>query len=192
MSDTIADTITDDALPGWRAVIHYDMSASEPYGDALAPALLVWDRWDRGRPEWGSQVYRPTDADTIAGAFRHYADDDLFTRYLRIWHGVTTVEHVSHRDGTVLIFDTADWRSHVGMPEHALPADLSGEAHEWRAYVDGDVYGVVVEHHRTGTTTWDDDRTDDVDDWEHVDSCWGFFGFEYATERATEMLHEAT
>lgn len=49
---------------------------------------------------------------------------------------------------------------------------LEGELAEWRQYFEGDVYGYVVEDANG----------------EHLDSCWGFYGLEYAVEEAREML----
>lgn len=49
---------------------------------------------------------------------------------------------------------------------------LRGELEVWNQYLDGDVYGYKV--------------TDETG--EHVDSCWGFYGFEYAKEEAREAL----
>lgn len=45
----------------------------------------------------------------------------------------------------------------------------------WNQYLSGDVWGVVIED-RNG---------------EHVDSCWGYYGLEYARQEAAEMLKQA-
>ena len=42
----------------------------------------------------------------------------------------------------------------------------------WNQYLSGDVYGYIVEN--AGG--------------EHLESCWGFYGFEYAKERALDAL----
>jgi hypothetical protein len=46
-------------------------------------------------------------------------------------------------------------------------------------YLTGNVYGVIIE-------------SVDGDDVEEVDSCWGFYGHDYATEEAARMLAEHT
>jgi hypothetical protein len=51
---------------------------------------------------------------------------------------------------------------------------LRGEVATYAQYLEGDVYGIVI--------------TDP--DGEEVDSCWGFYGFEYAKEEAGRMLKE--
>lgn len=49
---------------------------------------------------------------------------------------------------------------------------LEGELGEWRKLFEGDVYGYVVEDSRG----------------ELLDSCWGFYGLEYAVEEGKSML----
>lgn len=49
---------------------------------------------------------------------------------------------------------------------------LEGELDEWRKLFEGDVYGYVVEDSRG----------------ELLDSCWGFYGLEYAIEEGKSML----
>jgi hypothetical protein len=196
MNDYDVETITREDRPGWRARIQIDISAGEPWGDALAPALVV--PYD-SKPYFGREVYVPADADSLLSVLRWYVErhgvhdgTDLFTRYLHMWCGTTADGSHSTRDGLVLVFDTPDWRSHVGLTDDHLPANLSGELAEWRAYFDGEIYGVTVERHRTGAVTWDDGTPDSIETWEPVESCWGFFGSEYAESEARRMLDEAS
>jgi len=51
---------------------------------------------------------------------------------------------------------------------------LRAEVNVFAQYLEGDVYGIVI--------------TDP--DGEQVDSCWGFYGFDYAKEEAERMLKE--
>jgi hypothetical protein len=51
---------------------------------------------------------------------------------------------------------------------------LRGEVKTYAQYLEGDVYGIII--------------TDP--DGEEVDSCWGFYGFNYAKEEAERMLKE--
>jgi hypothetical protein len=176
------DVITDDQYPGWRARLVHDEDAGQPCGDALAPALLVW----HGQPAtFATDVFVPRHQREIAHAYGHYADPVRFERYLRIVHGATTIVTVEDRDLTVWIFDTSDYRAHIG---HTGPIDVTGEHTEWRAWADGDVYGVVVENRHTGTTLWDDGGIDEVEQWRQVDSLWGLYGHDYATGTARELL----
>jgi hypothetical protein len=184
MSDNLSATVTDDRFPGWRARLIHDDCAGEPDGDALAPALLVPCR---GRPRPAKGVYLPVHAEQILAAWLHLADWDRFCRYLRMWHGVTAIAVASTADLDVFIFDTADYRDHVGVQP---PSDLSGEQGEWQAWLDGDVYGVQVERHHSGTTTWDDNTTTATSQWREVDAVWGLYGHEYATRYAHDLLHD--
>jgi hypothetical protein len=65
---------------------------------------------------------------------------------------------------------------------------VTGEHTEWRAWADGDMYGVVVENRHTGTTVWDDGGIDEVEQWRQVDSLWGLYGHDYAADTARELL----
>jgi hypothetical protein len=76
----------------------------------------------------------------------------------------------------VIVFDTADYRAHAGI---CGTADLSGEYHEWRSWLDGDVYGVIVEH-----------RTDE-NSWTRRDAVFGLYGWTYARQYAADLLTEA-
>jgi len=52
---------------------------------------------------------------------------------------------------------------------------LEGEVETYASYLEGDVYGYVVED----------------EDGEHVDSCWGFFGYDYCIEEAKQAADYA-
>ena len=178
------DVVTDRRLPGWRARLIVDDDAGEPWGDALAPALLIGrDRYVRV----AGDVYQDRHAGQITRAWQHFADHDLFSRYLRLSHGTTAVATAASGDTTVLTFDTSGYRAHVGI---AGATDLTGERAEWQAWLDGDVYGVVVEH-RTCTHRCIHCGHEELSGWVEVDACWGFYGRRYATEQALHLLRAA-
>lgn len=168
---TDQEIVTDDRYPGWRARIVADIEAGQPWGDALAPALLV----ERGHVQWASEVYQSKDADRILQAWRRL-DPQVFERYLRLAHGTTAIEQISERNLIVITFDTAGYREHVGI---SGPANLRGEYTDWRAWLDGDVYGVVIEHHTAASC------------WIHHDALYGLYGWPYAEAQARELLTEA-
>jgi len=148
----LGEIITDGRYPGWRVRLVHDEHAGQPWGDALAPALLVW----RGQPATlAADVFVPRHAHEIVHAHGRYADPVLFERYLRIVHGATAIATVEDRDLTVWIFDTSEFRAHIG---HTGPVDLAGEHAQWRAWTEGEVYGVVVERRHSGATVWDCQR----------------------------------
>lgn len=182
MSDDPYWIVADDRYPGWRARLAYEEYAGEPDGDALAPALVTAARC---KPYLAKGVYVPQAADAILAAWQHL-DRDTFGRYLRMFHGVTTIVVATNGQTDVLTFDTADFRRHVGIT--ATPADLTGERDEWQAWLDGEVYGVIVERHRSGTTSWDDGTATATERWQEVESMWGLYGHTYALEEAADLL----
>lgn len=114
----------------------------------------------------------------------------VFTRWARIFHGATVVEHRPH-DGA--------WSLWYVMPgklaETTWPAEkvIESEIKEYRAWAEGEVYGHIVEKNVTRIARDAEDRDDpELDDetteWEHVDSCWGYIGREYAEEAAREAF----
>lgn len=66
---------------------------------------------------------------------------------------------------------------------------IEAEARAYEQWCNGEVYGVVIvrdDDLGTDVVDWHDDY--DVDPEDVVDSCWGFFGMDWATEAAHEML----
>lgn len=55
------------------------------------------------------------------------------------------------------------------------------ELQMWR---DGDVWGYRVERE----THWFNASLDTMTTWEEVDSCWGFYGYDYARQSALEAF----
>lgn len=184
LSEDTAEVVTDQRLPGWRARLIVDEDADEPWGDALAPALLI----DRSAcPRIAAGVYQARHSDRIVHAWQHFTSHDLFTRYLRLQHGTTTIESAAAGDLTVLTLDTTDYRTHVGITG---AANLTSEREEWQAWLDGEVYGVIVEHHTTARHCVHCGHTE-PSRWVEVDASWGFYGRTYAAERALYLLRTA-
>lgn len=123
---------------------------------------------------------------------------DVFERYLRIFHGTTTVYTYGPNQGTdykYLTFDTADWRETVGCPEDR--ADAGEDFEEYRTYIEGGVYGLIYEtkvklHVTTESVAfparpWEDEESDD---WKEEESVWGFYTWsdEELAERGKETF----
>lgn len=175
-----------------RIVLAYDEGPSIPYDDGSTPILAIYP--------WGevSQITECTsyvvDSDIIATLRRCnelHGGQDLFERYLRIFHGATSVEW--HVNGDFYVtFDTADWRERVGLTDGYIKAHFDrpvANMDEWVAYCDGEVYWARLEEkarwHREGSA-------DVTETWETVDSIGGFYGYEGAVEGAKEYLQPAT
>lgn len=178
---------TDD--PRVIALIALDFDAQAPWGDALAPAYWTdyrgWHGWSAER---AGEVYHGGNSDEVADAYvrarDYFGDYDKAERFLKIFYGVTDVRTVTstvYQGGReILIFETPDYLEHIGATE---PGSLDGDVAEWRAYLDGEVYGIgcAINPDRV-------DFTDDVDlaDFDVTYECWGFYGEDYAKQSALE------
>jgi len=191
---TTIETVTVDAFPLFRARIVADADPQPPYDDGGVPILRTYrDRiWGGWHADQLTDVTSYTVPAGILEAARRWGAGETFDRYARIYHGVTRVEtygpnHVTNC--TYLALDPADWRETVGASVEAIAAqdDLMGE---YRAFLEGDTYGIVVER----SETWRKDGTDEErEDWDEVDACWGFYGDPsgYVADCAREMIVES-
>ena len=167
----------------------------EPYDDGHSPILRLYPlrSWGGWRADHIDTIGGHTPAgigEIVTAAEKWAGNPDLFGRYLRMFHGTTEVQWYDGRqdgaDYVYVTFDTADWREHHQIaPEQREVIDMS----EWRAYCEGDVYGYVIEQR----TTWRrDGSTETRQSWETVDSCWGFYGNQYAEQAAREAFEDLT
>ncbi len=90
-------------------------------------------------------------------------------------HGTSTIREASEKDTYCSGYIAADAASitMTGVPLGKVYDGLRSELDEWRQFFEGDVYGYVVTDAEGNT----------------LDSCWGFYGFEYAKGEAVEMLN---
>jgi hypothetical protein len=201
----VVDTVeTPDGLT-FRALIVQDDDAQEPEFDAGCPIIQVVNGrhgldaemtnygvgQDDGLPDSASDIIeRFGHVGRMAGDMR--TGIDIFERYLHIYHDGNLVEYEPNQgtDYTYVAYVTRTLWESWGNTGEVGKAELN----EWRAYVEGDTYGIMVEVKPTVEVDDDDDHTDyygDVshDGWTETDStCWGFYGSEYATESAREEL----
>ncbi|MGA5019275.1 hypothetical protein ACPCAA_17885 [Streptomyces griseoincarnatus] len=104
---------------------------------------------------------------------------DTFTRYVSIFHGGIVLESSPTNGPRSLWYMT-------GAEAVALDAGLltegyiEAEMEEYEAWASGDVWGFIVEE--------TDEPDADEPEWEHVDSCFGFYGRPYARAQAREAL----
>jgi len=179
---------------GWRAVIVLDEDAEPPYDEGSTP-ILAWSYREGLHARQVTEItpYRvpPT---IVAALLRWHNDTDLFERYLRMFHGTTSVEWRSTDHMDFVTFDSAAWREWTGHTAEMLEwfAVQGGTLRtvstmvEWLAWCDGDTWGFVIEEQ----VTWQ--RTDapevTMTTWEPVDSCWGFYGRDWVEQAAREEL----
>lgn len=87
-------------------------------------------------------------------------------------------------------FDQPSTRTVTGISPEAMAGALTTDVDEFSAWAVGECYGYVIERAEHA----DSDRLAlDMSDhagWEHVDSCWGFIGDEYARQEAIRALSD--
>jgi hypothetical protein len=67
---------------------------------------------------------------------------------------------------------------------------MQGETETYDMFLTGDVYGYVVERLEPADPDDEDADLDDDREGEDVDSCWGMFGLDYATEEGRAVLKD--
>lgn len=119
---------------------------------------------------------------------RHNDSDavELFERWARVFHGAVTLYDTPYRGPNSVWYLTADDQREVPDPM----ACIRGERDEYRAWAEGDVYGYVIEREVTWRRT--DVPSVEMTTWELGDSCYGFYGYEYAVEAAREAWADWT
>lgn len=111
---------------------------------------------------------------------------ETFTRYARIIHGAEVLFDSPHRGPAAVWYLTdAEARRH-GITDKM--AALKAERDEYRAWAESDVYGFIVK--KLVHWTPDDTSYAKRDTWEHVASCWGFYGYDYAEAEARGALEQ--
>jgi len=196
----VVDTVEASDGTTYRARIEQDIYADEPYFCEGCPIIRVESRYGGLDAEMtsygaGQNDGLPDDASDILRRFNAYDKRtaiDTFERYLKIYHDGNLVEYGPNRgtDYTYVAYVTRTLWESWGNTGEVGRADLD----EWRAYVEGDTYGVMVEYRPTVEL---DGCTDpeffnvpiDHDGWTETDAtCWGFYGQQYAEESAREEL----
>lgn len=206
MHDDTLETIEHESGQ-YRVRIVPDYEADPGDCDGMAFVLVLDDRRERVEQLHGKDS--GLTVPDVAGALLHFRQDlDLFGRYLRMFYDVASFDYWTPRDGTVVAFTTRelarawgftdpdddDKTYHHGESRRDIVARSAPDAlHQWRQRDEGDVYGYVVEQHvtwRPVSVPADEDVT--METWEHIDSCYGFFGHEYAEQEARSALASAT
>lgn len=215
-SDTYSEIV--DERDGFRAVIVIDQTPEEPYNDGMSPILRLETF---GRPEQVGGTSHVVPDEIIYAASE--LDRETFARYLRIFHGATDVQfwHGDRMSAHWYVsFDTAAWRAEMGLTDEFIAARKAEDPRfspvdmtEWISYVNGEVYGVVIERRVDRPLTIDDlidarqawgivspafddvvdaatdaVRNSDETEWDEVHAVWGYYGDEYATSTAREEL----
>ncbi len=183
----------------YRVRLIADEDAPEPYDDGQSPLLrLDYHDYNGWRAEHVIATGRPLDDDAriqeAAERWGYGRNSALFEKYLRAYYG--TREIVSWHSGSYqyVTYDTAKWRTYIGVTEEVMAAHPDRHyvnMNEYRSWCEGDCWGYVVEKR----VTWHTDDPDYADEarWEGTDdSCWEYYGRDYAEEEARQALACAT
>jgi hypothetical protein len=182
MSDDVLAT-TDDGR--FRVRLVRDEHAENPRNDGETLVHVITIDTHLGQ-------YHPVDKDggPLAGAWERlkwnrWTGVDIFTRYVSIMHGGIVLESSPERGPRSLWYVTGEEARAIDgglLTEGYVEAEMQ----EYEAWAEGDVWGFIVEE-RVGWTR-DDDPDESMETWEHVDSCFGFYGKPYARSQAREAL----
>jgi hypothetical protein len=172
---------------GYRVRLVQDPYPDMPYDDGQSPLLRTnLSRYSRNATHIQEGSMRPTSRDHLveSAATRWGPESREFALYLRLFFGVTQIEHYRSDDYVYTTYDSSAWREATGAP--AGSADLS----EWKSWVEGEVYYYVVEKSVPWVRADNEDGT--MKTWEDVDSCGGYYGYAWAKEEAISALHSYT
>jgi hypothetical protein len=178
--------ISDDGR--YRVRLVADECADEPYDDGQSPLLRFDYRGSGWRAEHIMATGRPADDDDrIEEAAQRWGSpsgDDfaLFEKYLRAYYGTTEIETWYSGSFWYVTYDTSSWRAYTGFEPGAETPHPLVNMNEYKAWCEGDCWGYAVEQN----VTWQraDDPDESMQTWKTVDDCWGFYGSDYARERA--------
>lgn len=184
---------------GYRVRLALDEDAQEPDDDGQSPLLRI----DPGRlctvTAHVSPGSRPHDLDErveqaaahLFDTYRQAKAQEILGRWLRAYLGVTATEWYWSDSYWYVTYDSADWRAWAGAPEGSV--DMS----DYRAWVNGEVYGYVIEKQitwRAVNPVTDDPAYAEYPDrvtWEEIEdggSSWGYYGHEWAEQAAREAF----
>ena len=126
-------------------------------------------------------------------------DSEMLDRMEEVWSwaGVQTWRDtlVGYSQGDwidTMFVATPEWLDRSGLTAGDLPPSettvntyLENAAHLFGAYMFGDVYGVTVEKLISG------DAEDDDAEWEEIESCWGFYGYDDERSGLASFVRDA-
>lgn len=180
---------------GYRvSLVHDDITAEAPYDYGQTPILKI----DSGYRSTAT-AYNEHVTDRLIQAWNYLVTEygeDRFERYVRIFHGAeyfASYNTGNYREYGYVAFDTAEWRKELLLSEDVPEQNVAEQSlQEIKAWCEGDVYGYLVERKVTGRKVYDNGSSEEpFEEWEEVDSCYGFYGYDYAEHAAKEALEDA-
>lgn len=204
MSDeNVVMETTDSKHRTWRVRLERDESPEAPYDDGSVP---LW-RVEHSGLGWRTEQVKMTSYDAVdvrlSDAVNRFNGPTVHKveRWLRAYHDVTIVEHWYSGNAWYIAADDGDWRKAMGVTPEQIVHEYERAGSlmsEYKAWVEGEVYGYVIERKRVAYTTVIEPAdgeiigTEKTEVWTEIDdvegSMSGLFGQEYATEKAAEEL----
>lgn len=180
-----------------RVSLVHDESGEKPYDESATPILSREFRGYNSRFEAVNEAGEDF-ADTLNEILHRFDDPEtVIERYLRIFHGAYSVLWDSSEYNRYVSFDTAAWRETHGLTDEYMDRvelDRSklaeGSLSEMMSWANGEVYGYILERRvltftvYTDPVTGDEIRQSTGHEWHEVESCYGFFGYDYAKSEA--------
>jgi len=199
MGDTIETFYSKDRTKRVRLEYDDDGSACDPRQDDELVDIVTGElrRWNVATK--GAMFQSEFDR------FNEMGRAGLFRRWLKIFHDtdaapVYMMEHSSVALSTGSFGDPWD-SGQIGWtyirPDAEkwdgmdVPKILKGFVETLGQWMNGEVYGWILEDKLTGTKVYDEDHEDEeFEEWEESDACWGYIGAEYAESEAKAALGE--
>lgn len=202
-------TMSEEVEGDYRLRIEVDMDGehADP-ADCMATEIIIPGGGNRYMDSIGSQTFQSEHDELYERGL-----GGAFGRYLRIFHGIEALPVYMYQHGNIALSASsfigraqhAQWDSGMigwayitkeelettGIPDAAKA--IEGEVQMYGEWMNGDVYGYIVEELKSFRKVYDGEELENAfedEEWEEVDSCWGFIGLEHA-ETEGRMALEA-
>lgn len=186
----------------WRVRLLSDESPEEPYNEGSVP---LWRVEHSGLGWRTEQVKTTTNYDAshvrMSDAVNYFNGPTThrLSRWLRVYHGVTIVEHWHSDNAWYIAADDEAWRKEMGVTSEQITEEYSEGGSlmpEYKAWVNGDVHGYVIEQRAVAYTTVVEPADGEIigtrkdEEWIPVEdgTVYGLYGYEFATKHAAEQL----
>lgn len=108
---------------------------------------------------------------------------------LKINHKYYTSKGYSQGDySDVLIICTDEFYKTTGANKEHENEILESASELFDAWAWGDTFGFILEKNVNFKKVYEDGTSEDGEEWEHVDSCWGFYGSDHKTNGILDAL----
>lgn len=180
----------------YRVRLVQDEGPDLPFDDGSAPLWRV-DYTSAGRrvEQVKMTSFDASDVD-VQGAVEQFGNptEGRVARWLKAYHGATVVETWHSGESWYIAADIAKWRSEMGVTVEQIREETQARSlmAEYQAWVQGDVYGYVIERRLVAYTTVINPADGEIigttreDQWSEVESLWGLYGHVYALRTAEE------